>query len=430
MMRYAAALLTASLLLTGCWATPDDPGIVDPSPTPATENVAERLPRLTIATSGAAPVNSKDTYVSATYTLADSTGTTVQQGSVDIKGRGNSTWDLFPKKPYRLKLGNSAALLGMPASKHWVLLANYSDKTLSRNAIVFELSRVLGFEYTPRAKDVDVVLNGDYKGIYQLVEHIRIASDRVNIPVLKTSDTTASAISGGYLMEVDERSGEVFCPHSSLTTMIFCVKEPETLLDPGWEKQRAYLTNYLDQVDHAIFGPDFKDSAKGYAAYIDVASAINYYLANELVRNVDGNLRLSTYLYKKRDGKLYFGPLWDYDLALGNVNYDGADRIEGWQIRSAQWYARLFEDPAFAAQVKARWAQLKSDKLVDHLFAYINERRSYLSKVQTNNFSRWPILETWVWPNRVVTGTYFGEVTAMSDWLFYRNKWMDAQLAN
>jgi hypothetical protein len=353
-----------------------------------------------------------------------------QQGSVDIKGHGHSTWELFPKKPYRLKLASSTALLGMPANKNWVLLANYSDKTLSRNAVVSQLSRVLGFEYTPRARDIEVTLNGDYRGIYQLVEQVRVGSDRVNIPSLKTSDTTANTINGGYLLEVDERSGEVFCPHSTMTSMIFCVKDPDTLLDAGWEKQRAYLTSYLQTVDRAILGPQFTDPVAGYAAYLDVESAINYFLANELVKNVDGNLRLSTYLYKKRDGKLYFGPLWDYDLALGNVNYDGADITSGWQVRTTQWYTHLFQDPAFAARVKARWAQMKSDKVVDKLFTYMSDRQRYLSKVQSRNFQRWPILDVWVWPNRVVAGTFSGEFAAMSDWLFYRNKWMDAELAN
>lgn len=425
-LRYRAVALLSTLVLAACQGDPAEPIIVDPPTTPGP--VASQLPSLEILTAGGAPVVSMDVYLAGSYVLRDSTGAVAGQGALEIKGRGNSTWALFPKKPYRLKLGTSSSVLSMPASRHWVLLANYSDKTLMRNDAVFELSRNLSFEWTPRARSVDVTLNGDYLGIYGLAEQIRIASDRVNIPSLKASDTTASAISGGYLMEVDERSGEDFCYKSKRTTMIFCLKEPETLNDPAWSRQKAYISSYIDQVDAAIFGPDFADPVKGYAAYLDVPSMVDYFLANELVRNVDGNLRLSTYLYKKRDGKLFFGPLWDYDLAIGNVNYDNADLIEGWQIRPAAWFARLFQDPAFDAKVKARWKEWKANRVVEHLFDWTTERQHYLSKVQERNFQRWPILSTWVWPNRVVTGSYAGEVVAMQDWLFYRRNWLDKQL--
>ena len=419
------ALLALGVSIVACGSDASAPDVVVPPPPNV---VAEQLPTLTVNTTNGFAITSREVYLPGAFRLAGADGAMLQEGSLEIRGRGHSTWDIMPKKPYRLKLSNSTALMGMPANRHWVLLANYSDKTMIRNDATFELSRMMGMEYTPRSTFVDLMLNGSYQGIYQLTEHIRIAPERVNIPELKVADTSATAVTGGYLIEIDERRGESYCFNSSNTPMIFCLGNPESLLDPAWAKQRAYITNYIQQTDASIFSSQFADPAAGYAAYIDVESAISYYLVNEMLKNVDGNLRLSTYLYKKRGGKLFFGPLWDFDLAYGNVNYDGADRIDGWHIRTTPWFTRLFQDPAFAARVKARWRQMKSDRTIDKLFQYIVARHDYLAKVQVRNFERWPILSTWVWPNRVVTGSYDGEVLAMGDWLFDRIKWMDAQI--
>jgi hypothetical protein len=159
-----------------------------------------------------------------------------------------------------------------------------------------------------------------------------------------------------------------------------------------------------------------------------VASAIDYYLLQELVKNVDSNLRRGTYLTKPRGGKLYFGPNWDFDLVIGNANYDGADFVAGWHTRHAAWYTRLFQDPAFAARVNARWKQLRDDGTIGGLASYMGRRARLLSKAQARNFERWPILGIWVWPNRVVTGSYGGELVAMRDWYSARIAWMDSQL--
>ena len=414
-------------LLAGCGSDSESP-VTPPPPTniPPRE-VASRLPVLAVQTANGVPILSKDVYVNASFTLTDTSGVRLSEGALEIRGRGHSTWTLMPKKPYRVKLGSSTALLTMPANRHWVLLANYSDKTLMRNDIAFEFSRMLGMEYSPRSRFVDLELNGAYQGLYQLTEHVRIAPDRVNIPEMKSSDTTAAAITGGYLIEVDERWGEDFCFKSGMTPMVFCLSNPETLNDPAWAKQKAYIQDYMRQVDAAIFGPQFANPSTGYAAFIDVESAINYYILNELFKNVDGNLRLSTYLYKKRGGLLTFGPVWDFDLAIGNVNYLDADRVNGWYIRTAAWFDRLFQDPVFANRVKQRWQQIVSDGTLNRLDQHILFRTSWLSKVQERNFNRWPILQTWVWPNRVVTGSYVGEVLALQGWLGERRKWLDVQ---
>jgi hypothetical protein len=317
----------------------------------------------------------------------------------------------------------------MPANRHWVLLANYSDKTLLRNDLTFALSRMVGMAWTPRTQFVDLELNGAYQGVYQLSEHVRIGTDRVNIQEMRSSDTSATAITGGYLLETDERRGEDFCFNSTITAMVFCVGNPETLLQPAWAKQRAYITGYIAKTDSAIFGPQFADTTVGYAAYIDVESAINWYLIQEIVKNVDGNFRFGSFMHKPRGGKLTFGPVWDFDLAIGNVNYQGADTPTGWYARNTMWYTRLFEDPAFRARVQARWNELQRNNVPRDLQRLIFSRGNYLGLVQKRNFQRWPILGTWVWPNRVVTGTYEGELSAADNWLRTRLAWMGTEMA-
>jgi glycopeptide antibiotics resistance protein len=387
------------------------------------------LPTITINTTDAQEITSKEFYVTGTYKIAGLDGSILHEGSLEIKGRGHSTWDM-PKKPYRLKLTDKAALMGMPSNKHWVLLANYADKTLMRNDLAFKLSQMLGMEYTPRSVHVELSLNGSYQGVYQLTEHIRIGTDRINIPELKVTDTSEDKISGGYLIEVDARRGEDFCFDSTKTSMVFCLSSPETLLESGWEEQKQYIVNYVNQTDEAIFGDQFKDTDTGYAAYIDVDSAIQYYLINELFKNVDAGFIFSSFLFKKRNGKLFFGPIWDFDFAIGNVDYGGADNPEGWHILNAPWYKRMFEDPAFELKVKTRWKQMKTAGMLDALFQHIDNQTVFFNDAQGNNFNKWPILSVYVWPNRVVTGSYQGEIDAMKEWLALRIAWMDAQLSD
>lgn len=386
------------------------------------------LPVMMIDTENGQAITSKEDYITGAYQIKDLDGTLLDQGELEIKGRGNSTWDM-PKKPYRIKLADSSALLGMPAGKHWVLLANYSDKTLMRNDVAFELSRMLGMEYTTRCVFTEVFLNGAYQGVYQLTEHIRIGKDRVNIPELKISDTDPDKITGGYLIEVDARRGEDFCFDGSKTDMVFCLSNPETLLEAGWETRKDYVVNYINQTLDLLFSEAFADPDTGFSAYVDTDSAVSYYLINELFRNIDGAWS-SFYMYKKRNGKLILGPVWDFDLAIGNINYGDADKTEGWHTREAAFFGRMFEDPAFEHKVKARWKQMKDEGMLTALFAYIDTRALFLKDAQANNFKRWPILSEYVWPNRVVTGSYQGEVDAMKEWLSLRIAWMDERLSD
>ncbi len=414
----------------------------------------ETLPVLNLNTDNTAPIVSKEVYLKGNFTLSD-VGATDVSGTLEVRGRGNSTWS-WSKKPYRLKLTTSTALLGMPKGKNWVLLANYVDKTLMRNDIAFMFGRSLGMEWTPRAQYVELNLNGVYKGVYQLVEHIRVDSNRVNIDEMKVGDIDSDKVTGGYLMEVDFRMHKDYClgntwdaqcvngvntqrnidfcldsTHGMAPT---CLASPETLHDPLWVNQRLYIEKYYADFEAALFGNNFTDPAAGYAAYIDVDSAVNYYIANELFKNVDGAVA-SFFLYKKRGGKLIFGPLWDFDLSMGNAGYDNVDKTFGWHTRTAPWFTQLFKDPAFQAKLTARWKALKNEGKLEYIFQYAQARATWLDKQQKKNFLTWSITDTETDINSWVkhgthggTGTYSAEVAELIRWQRERVNWIDAQL--
>jgi hypothetical protein len=389
------------------------------------------FPLLTIKTENGAPIDSKENYINSTITIQTRNFT----GSVDekifeeqseIRGRGNSTWDLMPKKSYRLKLKNSVEVLGMPKNKHWVLLANYADKTLMRNELAFEISRRMEFAYTPRVKYVDVVLNDQYLGNYMLVEHIRVGKERVDIDELKPND---SDITGGYLLEIDERKGEPVWFQTKEAGMIFCVNRPEDIPD----NQKTYISNHIQKIEDILYGKNGANMEAELPQYLDIKSFIDYLLLNELSRNVDGNLRLSTFAYKKRnDDKLYFGPVWDYDIAFGNVNYDDCYLTSGWHAKTkAPWYQKFFSNPTFEKMVKDRWKELRGGPIAN-MDSFIDKMAKKMNNSQARNFEKWKILGEYVWPNNDITQklptTYSGEVQYLKTWLDQRMNWMDQQL--
>ncbi|RNI26976.1 CotH kinase family protein [Rufibacter latericius] len=377
------------------------------------------LPLVYIDTENRAPILNKENYVSGQMKLSG-VGASFK-GDIQIKGRGNSTWNM-PKKPFKIKLKEKASLLGMPADKEWALLANYADKSLMRNAVAFELSKRFGLAYTPKAQFVEVILNGEYLGNYLLTETVKVSKDRVNITEMKSGDVSEEAISGGYLLEVDERLDETFWFRSSRNVPI-TIKSPEDIVP----QQLNYIKDYIGNTEKAIFSATFTDPVTGYANYIDVESFINWYLVNELLKNRDAAFYSSVFLYKERNKKLFLGPVWDFDIAMGNVTYDNNDKPEGWWIKNSIWMNRLFEDPAFRKKVKDRWSELKREE-VNTIFTYINSTAGKLKYSQKENFEKWDLLDNYTWPNAVVTGSYENEVQYLKSWLQRRINWLDSEI--
>ncbi|RYY58833.1 MAG: hypothetical protein EOO05_15165 [Chitinophagaceae bacterium] len=380
------------------------------------------LPIIRINTKNSAPITSTETYIEGTFNVtANGTDLPDYSGKTEVRGRGNSTWGM-PKKPYRIKLDKKSEILGMPTNKNWVLLANYSDKSLMRNMIAFRLGEWFGLSYTPRGQFVEVFLNNEYQGCYFLTEQIKPDPNRVNITEMDVTDETPSTITGGYMLEVDQR---LDAEHWWFTTqgVALTIKEPEAITTP----QLNYITGYIQQMEDALYSTDFKDPANGYLKYINDDTFIQWYWVNELFRNQDADFFSSIFLYKDRDQKLSMGPVWDFDLGAGNIDYNNSWEPTGWYIRKSVWISRLFQDPAFRTKSKAKWIATKTK--IAGLMTLIDETAKTLQYSQVENFKKWDILNIYVWPNRVVTGSYANEVAYLKTWLQTRIAWIDAELA-
>ncbi|MEJ0103681.1 MAG: CotH kinase family protein [Bacteroidota bacterium] len=379
------------------------------------------LPILYINTENNQAVVSKDDYINANIRLeSNSMFIPDFEGLTQIRGRGNSTWTM-PKKPYKLKLDEKAALLGMPADKEWALLANYTDKSLMRNSIAFITSNIFNLPYTPRSKYIEVVFNGSYEGNYLLTEHLKVSPDRINIKELKKNDIGDDKISGGYRLEVDARLDETnwFITDKAVPVTI---KEPDT----GIPEQIEYIRKYIQQTEDVLFSDNFKDPVAGYASYLDPETFINWFWVNELFKNNDAVFFSSVDMYKDRNKPLCLGPVWDFDIGGGNVDYNNNDKYEGWWVKESSWIKRLFEDPAFSKKAVSRWKAIRLN--LSLLPNIIDSTASFLQLSQKENFKRWDILNQYVWPNAVVTGSYEGEVEYLKNWLIQRMNWIDANV--
>lgn len=395
----------------------------------------QNLPVVRITTDGGAAIADKKNYVPGTIEISDTehlySEETVFKASMGIRGRGNSTWS-WPKKPWKVKLDKKTSVLGMPADKEWCLLANYSDRTLLRNAVAMRLSEICGFSWTPRMRSVEVYLNGKYQGVYSFCEHKKVSSSRVDIDVVAEDATSGEALTGDYYFEIEEAQDGDVCWWTSLRVpMMF--SEPE---NPN-KAQTEYGKKLFSDFESALSGSSFKDPEKGYAAYIDVDSFIDYYIVQELTKNVDGNLRKSSFITKRKGGRLEMYHLWDFDLTLGNCGYFDSrvgNGPEGFYIKDynsvgekgSGWYHRLFQDPAFTKKVVERWEALYPE--LKAIPQYIEEQALILGPAQKRNFAVWPIGDSVDWVKFPSLGSYEAEVDYLIRFYSVRLKWLDTAL--
>lgn len=274
-----------------------------------------------------------------------------------IRGRGNSTWE-DNKKPFKFKLEGSTDLLGMGKNKHWVLLANSYDDSLLRNRIAMYMARELGMPYTPKMVPVDFVVNGKYQGSYYLGEQVRIGKNRVAIDELSEKDTKEPEVTGGYLLGVNPYNTE---PEENMfqtsRAVNFKLDTPAFAgEDAGTPEQRDYITSYLQKTEDAIYGEGMKDAdGTPYTDYMDIESAAKYWWVQEFSGNGDAFRTPSTYLYKVRGGKLYWGPAWDFDLAYQTGEQNGSLNMTGFE-----WLDHMREyDPEYRKLLRSTWDDVK-----------------------------------------------------------------------
>ena len=336
-------------------------------------------------------------------------------GAIGIKLRGNSSLS-FNQKKYTLETRDDngkdidIALLGMPAHSKWVLLAPYNDVSMLRDPLAFALWRDMG-HWGPRTTMVELVMDGEYCGIYIFCEAIKKGADRVNVSKLKKKDIEGRDITGGYILRIDtyDENDATFISKvpgigdGIMTSQITwsCIYPKKKKLQP---EQFAYIQNFVDSMELAIQGEDFADPEKGYAKYIDVASFVDYFIHTELSLNADGYKR-SAYFYKERQnedgtgGKLHAGPVWDYNLAYGNCNFCNANNIEAWCFEGGNtnptpaFWQRLLQDPAFRKAVKTRYQELRKGILsTEHLYEYIDNHAKLVAQSTDRHFKEYPEL--------------------------------------
>ncbi len=367
-------------------------------------------------------------------------------GQIAIEIRGSSS-QMFPKKSYSfetqdsLGFNNNVSLIGMPEENDWILHAPYSDKSQMRNVITFELGRRIG-RYTPRTEYCELFVDGDYKGIYVLMENIKRDENRVDIATLLPQDIEGDELTGGYILKIDKFTGDGgegwTSDYPTVGGLDLHIKyhKPET--DELMDEQKAYIQNHIDEFEDALFGANFTDTAVGYPAYIDIPSFQDLYLINEFSRNIDG-YRLSTYFHKQKDsdgGKIIMGPWWDYNLSFGNADYCDGYSPEGWEVEGGDcggnnpdWFYRLMDDEHYENTLKCRWSDYRANAWSnDSITLLVDSLDDLLAEAQVRNFARWGTLGEYVWPNYYIGDSYFEEINILRNWMTERLEWIDGNI--
>ncbi len=371
---------------------------------------------------------------------------------IEIRGTYSAT---FPQLSYGLELRDPAgsdldtSLLGMPAEHDWHLIANYNDKSFSRNTLAGELFRKLG-NYAPRSRFCEVIIDGDYKGIYLLSESIKRDKNRVHISKLDSSEITAPDVTGGYIIKNDywnpsDSWQSNFAPlgHPSDDVHLVYHYPKADNIQPA---QKTYIQGFVDQFETALYGPTFSDPLTGFRQYADETSFVDYFIINELSRNYDGFMH-SFYFNKDRDGsspkKLKCGPVWDFDWAFNNISVSnctdfGATDGSGWaylinncsvhSVNSVGWHIRMLQDNAFKDLLRCRWYQSRQTFMSNaQVFQHIDSVATYLNEAQGRHYSRWGHISNDVGGchELPIPTTFAGHVTQMKNWLSVRMAWLD-----
>jgi len=421
------------------------------------ENTVNGIPQIVINTNGATIVD--DPKIIAEISISEE-GIISYNGKIGIEIRGASS-QMFPKKSYGLETRDSnnqdldVSLLGLPEEEDWILYAPYTDKSLMRNMLTYDLSRDLG-QYASRSVFVELTINNEYKGVYVFMEKLKRDALRIDINKLKPDENSGEAVTGGYILKIDKTAGNnaggggynnqnsfvsQYTPNygSSQAKIHFLYEYPDAV--DITSEQKTYISSYISNFEDALKGDNFQDPNSGYATYIDVPSFIDFFLINELSNNVDG-YRISTYMHKDKNKKLKMGPIWDFNLAFGNADYcSGGDSNvwaykfnercggDGWLVPF--WWNRLMQDPAYVAQVKQRWAELRSNTFSEAaIMEKLDSYRGILNAegAINQNFETWDILGLYIWPNNFIGTSYAEEHNYLKQWIQDRLIWLDGAI--
>jgi len=369
------------------------------------------LPIIYLETTNGEEIDSKEDYFTGSVSMEGSRYfTDLSSTTMKIRGRGNSTWGIHPKKPFQLKFDDKTEMLGMPKDKKWIFLAEFSDKTLIRNKIAFEMGYLSRLDWTPQSVFTEVVINGSYNGTYNISQKVEESDNRVLL-----GDT-------GYLLEIDQL-GRLDPDDVYFRTKKFLIniKEPNTEYNSN---EFNYVNELINEFEDVLMGDQFTDPDVGYAKYIDIDSFVDWYLINEITKNQDSRNFSSIFLNVIPGEKIKMGPLWDFDLAFGNVDYSECTYPTGFWVKDHAWFDRLFDDEVFVEKVKERFLYFKENQnfILEKMDFYADQ----LKWAQFENDYKWDLFGNYVWPNPVVFDSHQAEVNHLKSWYVERMNWLDA----
>ena len=418
------------------------------SPVFATEDTKDLLdigiPVINIYTESKQEITSKETYIKCSVSVSGTLEEYCFEGaSAQIRGRGNTSWSYYPKKSYRIKFDFKRSMMGSDyKAKDWTLISNYGDKSLSRNAIAHELAkRFDSIAFASMNQFVEVYLNGEYNGLYLLCDQIETGRGRVEV-----SEKWAADGDTGYLIEMDKRATQEDVDYFEMENDVghyYRLKTPDSS-DENYDPSiyLAYIKNYMENAMYAI--NDIKEWEE-ICSYIDVDSFAEAYIIFEIMANLDCH-SFSFYMYKEQGGKLYCGPVWDFDISSGNNNY-GYDQEDGtivdavpdldlqvygelWAAKQNRWFRRLLRIPEFETLVAQKLEKYEDtiNDVISLLETDGSNKNSYYSvygEAIDRNFERWDIMGEYIWPNTqtlVDITTAKGQIDYLHEWLTQRHK--------
>lgn len=357
-------------------------------------------------------------------------------GKIAIELRGSMSAQ-FPKKNYRLETQDengenlNIPLLGLPQENDWLLYGGYNDETLIRNVFAYQLSNKIG-RYAVRTRFCELVLDTDYRGIYVVMEKIKRDKNRVNIKAMDIDDVAGDSLTGGYIFKIDKESGESNGGWTSAKKIKYQYDYPKPVdIQP---EQKAYLQQLVADFEAAMSADLTADAS--YLDFIDLDSFVDHFILNELCKNVDA-YRISGFLHKEADsrgGKLYAGPIWDFDLTMGKAFFpQDAGLYESWQVdyrlthagdgyQAPFWWENLAHSKVFMLCAQQRWNELRQTTLhQDSLYADIDVLVAQMAEALPRNFQKWPgVLKN--------GATHDKNVADIKLWLNKRLAWMDQNL--
>ena len=378
----------------------------------------------------------------------------IEEHNIGIEIRGSSS-QYFPKKSYGFETWDESgedldvSLAGYPEEEDWILYGPFSDKSLIRNVLIYRLSNLVG-RYATKTSFYNLQINGVFLGLYVLMEKIKRDKNRVNISKNRSDD-----ISGGYIIKIDKITGDGDTLNEKIAFMSEYTKDGIKGINKNVhflyeypknrdisDEQKNYIQGYMRDFEDAIASENFTSESDGYKKYIDVDSFIDFFILNEITRNVDA-YRISTFMHKDINEKLKMGPIWDFNIAFGNADYCEGGLTTGWAYKFNEacpadgmlvpfWWDRLMQDPNFTQALKERWTSLRLNELsnssimgiVDELVGELED-----SDAITQNFGKWLILGTYIWPNNFVGNRHSEEITYLKEWIEGRLSWMDQEIS-